>query len=113
MGMLDAVRQASHVLGAHPESFSNFSLSDNKLTFRHTPAGGEDRPRTKVIDNEFDLNDRIATYRHVIEQRVDKQTGEETYEGGFSPEAQNRMHGRDLLWRDNKWVPTPLKQDEP
>jgi hypothetical protein len=139
MGMLDAVRQASHVLGAHPESFSNFSLNENKLTFRSAATTGsvvashpDGRPNIdgltrlmattdakverfgqRFVDSEFDLADGRAVYRGISEVLTDKDSGEEYSTGGFSPEAQRRVHGRDLLWRENKWVPTPLKQDEP
>jgi hypothetical protein len=116
MGMLDAVRQASHVLGAHPESFSNFSLNENKLTFRSaatTTDAKVERFGQRFVDSEFDLADGRAVYRGISEVLTDKDSGEEYSTGGFSPEAQRRVHGRDLLWRENKWVPTPLKQDEP
>jgi hypothetical protein len=140
MAMLDAVRQASHILGVNPETFRNFSLNENKLTFRSPHIRSEDergqhvsaatshpeaRPNMenirklvntgysggesqRFVDNEFDLSDDRAVYRNVNEIVVND--GEEYSTGGFSPEAQRRVHGRDLLWRDNKWVPTPLDQ---
>lgn len=145
MAMLDAVRQASSILGAHPESFHNYSLDGNKLTFRAKrdgpsvadhPGGVDDSgkltgvvkahiggilqsvsdkvdPRgPRLVDNEFDLSDDgSAIYRSVDEKLVDKVSGKEYSVGSFSPEAQRRVHGRDLLWRDNKWVPTPLERD--